>query len=480
MAANQPLDASIVHSFPAPDQARIDRLLAAELARHGKKIVVLDDDPTGVQTVHSISVYTQWDEPTLEEAFAEENRLFFILTNSRGLVSEQTVQVHRQVAAGLLAVSARTATDFILVSRSDSTLRGHYPLETQTLKEAVEAGSDRRYDGEIICPFFKEGGRYTIGDVHYVQEGSRLTPAGETEFARDRTFGYTASHLGAWCEEKSGGTYRAERMIYISLDDLRAGNVSGIERQLLDCAGFNKVIVNAVDEVDVKVFAVAFFRALAQGKQFLIRSAAALPKVLGGVTSRPLLAREELVDSGSGNGGIIIVGSHVNKTTRQLEELRQCSCPIEMIEFDQHRVLSPGGLHSEVARVIALVEHHIGSGRSAAVYTRRERLDLPGGDKEQQLSLSVQISDAITSIVAGLSVRPGFIIAKGGITSSDIGTRALRVRRATVMGQIRPGIPVWMTGPESKFPNMAYIIFPGNVGDDGTLREIVETLLSPP
>ena len=80
--------------------------------------------------------------------------------------------------------------------------------------------------------------------------------------------------------------------------------------------------------------------------------------------------------------------------------------------------------------------------------------------------------------MVGLSIRPGFIIAKGGITSSDVGTKALRVRRATVLGQVRPGIPVWLTGPESKFPEMPYIIFPGNVGEITTLREVVELLLS--
>jgi uncharacterized protein YgbK (DUF1537 family) len=114
-----------------------------------------------------------------------------------------------------------------------------------------------------------------------------------------------------------------------------------------------------------------------------------------------------------------------------------------------------------------------------AVYTRRYRFDLDTSDKERQLQVSVEISDAVTSIIAGLSVRPSFIIAKGGITSSDVGVKALRVRRATVMGQIRPGVPVWKTGAESKFPNLPYIIFPGNVGEVSTLREVVETLMAP-
>src|SRR3712207_8076540 len=37
------------------DEAAVDELLAEEIAKNNKKIVVLDDDPTGVQTVHDIS-----------------------------------------------------------------------------------------------------------------------------------------------------------------------------------------------------------------------------------------------------------------------------------------------------------------------------------------------------------------------------------------------------------------------------------------
>lgn len=474
------LDASIVNNFTVPDEPMVDALFSAELTNLRKKIVVLDDDPTGVQTVHNISVYTDWKVDTLEAAFAEEKRLFFILTNSRGMIKEQTLQAHRQIAQNLITVSQKTGQDFLLISRSDSTLRGHYPLETQTLKDEIESQTAARFDGEIICPFFKEGGRFTLDNIHYVKEGSQLVPAGLTEFARDRTFGYRSSHLGDWCEEKTGGAYRAEDMIYLSLADLRALNIERIETQLLSCTDFNKVIVNALDYVDIKVFAIAFLQALGKGKNFILRSAAAIPKVLGGVPDRMLLTHDELINAGNPHGGIILVGSHVNKTTRQLEELRNCQFPIEMIEFNQHLVLSKDGLKGEVARVISIVEDKIKRGCTVAVYTRRERLDLATDNKDQQLMISVEISDAVTSIIAGLSVRPGFIITKGGITSSDVGTKALRVRRANVMGQIRPGIPVWMTGQESKFPDMPFIIFPGNVGEITTLREIVEILLSRP
>ncbi|MCG8500836.1 MAG: hydroxyacid dehydrogenase, partial [Firmicutes bacterium] len=203
----------------------------------------------------------------------------------------------------------------------------------------------------------------------------------------------------------------------------------------------------------------------------------ALTKVLGGVPDKALLAKEELVTPDSTNGGIVLVGSHVNKTTQQLEELKNCKFPIAFIEFDQHLVVTPEGLQPEVERVVKLAEECIKNGQTVAVFTRRDRFDLPTEDKDEQLKISVKISDAVTSIIGKLSMRPGFIIAKGGITSSDVGIKALKVKKALVMGQIKPGVPVWMTGEESKFPNMPYIIFPGNVGAVTTLREAVETLM---
>ncbi len=473
----KPLDFSVISQLPPADDAAAEKLIAAALPKLNKKIVVLDDDPTGVQTVHGISVYTDWTVDSFRQGFAEENSMFFILTNSRGMTAPQSEAEHKVMAENIVQVSKETGKDFILISRSDSTMRGHYPLEPMTLKNTVESLTDKRYDGEIIMPFFKEGGRYTLGNVHYVKEGDQLTPAGMTEFAKDKTFGYSASHLGDWCEEKTGGAYKADDMVYISIESLRALDVDGITQQLMGVTGFNKVIVNAADYCDVKVFATAFVNAVCAGKQFMIRSAAAITKVLGGVPDKPLLTKAELIQPGNTNGGIILVGSHVNKTTQQLEELHNCRYPIEFIQFDQHQVLVEGGLEREVERVVALAESKIKAGQTVAVFTRRDRFDLDTDDKDKQLEVSVRISDAVTSVIGKLTIRPNFIIAKGGITSSDVGTKALRVKRATVMGQIKPGIPVWMTGPESKFPNMPYIIFPGNVGEVTTLREAVETLM---
>lgn len=464
--------------LPPVDAEAADTLLSRELALCEKKIVVLDDDPTGIQTVHGVPVYTDWEPDTFLRAFQEPGQMFFILTNSRGMTVSQTTQVHRSIAAAIDGAARASGRDFILISRGDSTLRGHYPLETAVLREELEALGQPPFDGEVIYPFFKEGGRFTLGGVHYVQENGELVPAGQTEFAQDRSFGYRSSDLAEWCEEKSNGACRAGQVTRITLEDLRAQEREKITAQLLSVHDFGKVIADSADYPDAKVFAAALLSALRQGRRFLFRSAAALPKVLGGIPDRPLLTRRELVPAENSSGGIVLIGSHVNKTTQQMAELRNCRYPLEFIEFNQHLVLADGGLEQEARRITALAQERIAAGHSVVIYTRRERFDLPGADADRQLEISVRISDAVTGVIGALTTRPSFIIAKGGITSSDVGTKALHVRRAMVMGQIKPGIPVWLTGPESKFPDMPYIIFPGNVGGRSTLREIVETMIS--
>ena len=202
-----------------PPHARVpDKVLSSALAGLNRKIVVLDDDPTGIQTVNGIYVYTAWDEETLLEAFRAPEQMFFILTNSRGLTARESRQQHEEIAQSIARASAVTGTDFLLLSRSDSTLRGHWPMETEVLRKTLEHLTGKYYDGEVIYPFFPEGGRYTLNGIHYVRQGAWLVPAGQTEFAKDKSFGYRASSLADWCEEKSEGRYPAAACCRISLE----------------------------------------------------------------------------------------------------------------------------------------------------------------------------------------------------------------------------------------------------------------------
>ncbi|MGI5173738.1 hydroxyacid dehydrogenase [Treponema sp. OMZ 840] len=468
--------ADISEKLPEYDKDTVTELLQKEVQKNNRKIVVLDDDPTGVQTVHDVSVYTRWDKESITAGFLEKNPLFYILTNSRSLSAHESEILHRAVTQTIISVSKELKRDFLLISRSDSTLRGHYPLETEIMREVFESKLKHKIDGEILCFFFKEGGRFTIDNTHYVQYGDNLIPAGQTEFAQDKTFGYSASDLCNYIEEKTKGRCKASDVVSISLADLRTLQFEKIEAQLMSARNFQRIVVNAVDAFDVKVFCIAAYRAIAKGKKFIFRSAAALVKEMGGIADRPLLTRKELNIQDDNCAGLIIVGSHTQKTTEQLYTLLDTG-KVTAVPFDSDLVLKKELLQKEIERVTNEVEKSIKTGISAAVFTKRKLLSITNDTKEAALQRSVEISHALQSIVSHLNVKPAFIIAKGGITSSDIGTKALGVRKATVQGQLCPGVPVWQLGPESVFPGIPYVIFPGNVGGTNTLQEAYEKLM---
>ena len=173
---------------------------------------------------------------------------------------------------------------------------------------------------------------------------------------------------------------------------------------------------------------------------------------------------------------LVRVDQQNKQIASQLEELKKVQ-GIEFIEMDSDKVLVPGELEKEAAAIVAHCSQQIAKGITCCVSTKRVVLTLPDDTPEAALVRSVAISDALQSCVGRLTASPAFVVAKGGITSSDVGVKALRVKCAKVLGQIRPGIPVWQTGAESLFPGTPYIIFPGNVGEVPTLREAVEILL---
>ena len=473
--AEKTISIDVLEKYNKPDEAEIDELLRKEIEKNDTKFVVLDDDPTGVQTVHDISVYTDWTVDSMKKGFMDGNKVFYILTNSRGMTAAETTKIHHEILDSVAQAAAETGKNYQFISRSDSTLRGHYPLETELLKEGVEK-TGKTVDAEVLFPFFKEGGRFTIDNTHYVKYGDELVPAAQTEFAKDKTFGYTHSAIPEYVEEKTKGAYKAENVTCISLEDLRALNIDRITEQLTNVSGFNKVCVNAIDYCDVKVFCIALYRAMAAGKNYMFRTAAGFVKVVGGITDIPLLTRKDMVVNETDNGGVVVVGSHTAKTTAQLEELLKLDNVVP-VEFQSSIVLEgDDAFYNEVKRCVAEEEKIIKSGKTAVCFTERKLLTVENDTKESALIRSVKISDGVQRLVGDLSITPAFVIAKGGITSSDVGTKALRVKCANVMGQIKPGIPVWQTGSESRFPQTPYVIFPGNVGEVTTLREAVEVL----
>lgn len=453
----------------------IEKELKTAVDSSNYKIVVLDDDPTGVQSIHHVSVFTDWSIESIEKGFKSLNKMFFILTNSRGLTEEETTKLHKEVAHNIAVVAKKQGIPFLIINRSDSTLRGHFPLETEVLCKQLEEENNWIVDGEILIPFFEAGGRITIENVHYVKYEDDLVPANETEFAKDKTFGYENSDLRQYVQEKTNERFQAKDVVTITLQELRGLKLKEIEEKLMQVNQFQKVIVNALEQEDLKVFAIVLYKVLAREKRFLFRTAADFVKAIAHIKDQPLLTKAQMIKSKSNSGGLIVIGSHTKKTTAQFNALKDIK-GMYFLEMNTDLVLE-GKLDQEVKRVVLQCEEMIEKGRCVVVYTKRQLLILENDTKEKALLRSVEISNAVQKVVGELKQKPSFIIAKGGITSSDIGVKALRVKEALVLGQVQPGIPVWKTDEESKFPGIPYVIFPGNVGDETTLRKVILELM---
>jgi uncharacterized protein YgbK (DUF1537 family) len=429
-------------------------------------LVVLDDDPTGTQTVYDVPVLTEWSEEILEAEFLRKTPVFYILTNSRSLTEAETTELHETLARRLDVVAEKTRRGYRLVSRSDSTLRGHFPAEPT----ALERGWGQRADAWLLVPFFREGGRLTAGDVHYLAEGDALTPAAETPFARDATFGYRNSDLKAWVEEKTGGKVRSADVVSISLETIRLGGPDAVANRLKPLKNSQIGIVNALSLRDLEVV-VRAVQHLPE-KRFIFRTAASWVQVAAGLGTRPLLEKAALVDAKTKTGGLTVVGSYVPKTTAQLTNLLESSL-VRAVEVRVPKLLSDE-FEAEVERVRQAVEAALLAGHDAVAYTSRTLVQT--NDPAESLRLVNRVSAGLVELVRRLAVRPRYLIAKGGITASDLAVKGLGVRRAEVKGQILPGVPVWQTGAETRFPGLTYVVFPGNVGGEVALREAVEKM----
>jgi uncharacterized protein YgbK (DUF1537 family) len=459
--------AALFAALPSPWPEELLPRIRAFVAQTARKLVVLDDDPTGTQTVHDVPVVTQWEEATLAAELENDLPCFYILTNSRSLPPAAARTLNLELATNLRRASVRTGVAFTLVSRSDSTLRGHFPIETDSLAEITGP-----YDATILFPYFEAGGRFTIRDVHYVAEAGCLVPAGDTPFARDAAFGYRHSDLRAWIEEKTAGRVPAAKVSSISLDDLRHGGPEAVAAQLGQLAAGTCCIVNAATPRDAEVFALASLIAERSGRRFLYRTAASFVAARLGLAPRPLLAANDF-SAARTRGGLIVAGSYVPKTTAQLAALR-AALPLEDIELNVDALLDESRRDALLTAAATRADRALAAGRTVLVATSRTLVT--GADADTSLAIGRNVSDALIALVRALRTPPRFVVAKGGITSSDVATLGLGVKRAVVRGQILPGVPVWRLGPESRFPDLDYVVFPGNVGTDTGLVDVVRKL----
>ena len=439
-----------------------------EIAANPSRLFVLDDDPTGPQTVHDVAFLTDWSKEALLSEFRTSERATFILTNSRSVTQAEAIKINAEVGSNILLASLELGKPISVISRSDSTLRGHFPSEVEALAGALNP--DTGYDGLIFIPFFIEGGRYTVGNVQYSREGHSLVPVAETPFAKDTAFGYKSSNLREWMEEKYGGRVKARDISAISIEDIRLGGPSKVQELLEELIRGEICIVNAADMRDLDVVALAVLRAERLGKKFLFRTSASFVRSRIGQSEQQMLSRGEIASSDEG-GALILVGSHVRGSTLQLEKVLDIP-GMNGIELDVFKVID--GVPGLIRSIINQVEEHLSRSEDVTVYTSRELVT--GESPEEYLRIGAAVTDAMSAVVAGLSVKPRYLVSKGGMTSSNVTKNALNMKRALVPGQIFPGVLVLQMGPEAKYPGMRFILFPGNVGDPEAIADVVRKM----
>jgi uncharacterized protein YgbK (DUF1537 family) len=448
----------------------------ASHAASRRRIAVLDDDPTGSQTVHDVSVVTVFDERQYAAGLAASGDTCFILTNTRSLPEEAAVELNTSVGRSLFELANRLDAPVEVVSRSDSTLRGHVIAEVQALDAAKRAVTGRGYDGVLLVPAYFEAGRFTAGNIQWTRVAGELIPVGCTEYAHDATFGYTASDLREFVAEKSGGTIDANEVFSITLEDIRLGGPARVADILTEVTGGAFIVVNATDYADLDIVVLGLLAAEQAGRSFLYRTGPSFVRALAGNEPQQPLTSEQIWPIGHAGGhGLVVIGSHVDLTSRQVAAVQRRGGLIE-IELDVPTLAcaDPVSRQHHIAEVTGRVASAL---IDADVLLYTSRTLMRGRDADDSLQLSRTVSTAVTDVVRGaLEAKPSWVVAKGGITSHDVAVRGLGIRRAEVLGQLLPGM-VSVFRPVEAAPHaigMPYVVFAGNVGDENTLARVLD------
>ena len=460
-----------VPAGPAVDPADV-------AASRTRALVVLDDDPTGTQSVADLPVITGWSVDDLAWALSTGAGAVYVMTNSRSLDPADAERVNVEVVTNALAAAERVGRRVAFVSRSDSTLRGHFPVEPATIADLLERAGTR-VDGIVLSPAFPDAGRITVHGTHYAGAAATgFVPVGETEFADDKTFGYTASALPAWVEEKTAGAVRADDVIVIDLAALRTDE-DAVVAALSAARNRAPIAVDCVEENDLLLLARALQRAEDAGSTFVYRVGPPFVRArIGQAPRAPLTAAEarpaDFAPESDAVGGLVVVGSHVGLTGRQVDALRAATATPEIV-LDVPSVLDPARRDAHVLAVAERAAEALGDGNAVV---RRGGAFVAGRDAEESLDFARRVSAAVVEVVQRIVAArcPRFVIAKGGITSSDVASRGLGMSRALVRGPMLPGIvSLWepQDGPAAGVP---YIVCAGNVGVDDSLARVVTTL----
>jgi uncharacterized protein YgbK (DUF1537 family) len=490
------LEADVLDAYPAEVRIPAELVastLAASNAESPRVLVVLDDDPTGTQSVADLPVLTRWEVEDFIWAFGQAKPAVYVLTNTRSLDPAEAAARNEEVVRN--AIAAAGSPEILrlgFVSRSDSTLRGHYPLEPDVIAATVAEVSGEKTDGVVLVPAFPDAGRVTIGGVHYMrgtgETAGTLIPVSDTEFAKDATFGFTTSVMADYVQEKSQDRFSADSVIVLDLNTIRAGasaadpaegakiSATAIADAIEAATDSTPIVADIVTENDLRALSLGLEEAERRGKKLLYRVGPPFGRARIGQEIRTELSGAEAYagNTPSEAGGLIVVGSHVGVTTRQLKALTEQHSAARIVEIDVEKLL---GAEAD-AHLDHTVDTVVEALHGGDVIVHTSRLLIKTDDPAESLRIARTVSAAVVALVNRTlkTFPPRFVIAKGGITSSDVAAHGLEIRHAIVRGPMLPGIvSLWepVDGPAKGIP---YIVFAGNVGDDQSLADVTRKL----
>ena len=163
---------------------------------------------------------TRWEVADFDWALDTGAPAVYVLTNSRSLDAGTAAQTNREVVVAAVAAARARGIRPVFASRSDSTLRGHFPLEPEVIAATLAELGEPAVDAVLLVPAFPDAGRLTIGGVHGMVADGEFTPVGETEFAADPTFSWPSgsgkraeagSALRTWSNCTSTGSAAAPK-----------------------------------------------------------------------------------------------------------------------------------------------------------------------------------------------------------------------------------------------------------------------------
>ena len=438
------------------------------------KFVVIDDDPTGSQTVHDCLLLLKWDCATLVKGLKSKSNLFFILANTRSLSENDAKLTIEEICKNLKAVLGSQAhqEEIIIISRGDSTLRGHNFLEPNVLNICLGP-----FDATFHIPAFIEGKRLTINGSHFVDK----IPIDQTIFSRDKIFGYETSNVKDLLFQKSKSQINIEDIQNLFFSDIEILNdeENNIVFQTLKNLKNNKhVIVDIENYSQLKKFSL-IIKKLTKQKKFLFRTAASfissisekksVPKVKTFFSNLRIRNREK-----SFLPGLIVVGSYVELSTIQLNnllEINNCA-PIEIDVFEFFKITSSE--NNQIRRnlfknkFLKEIRFSFQKGKTPVLFTSRKFLSL---DYSEQFNFYNSLACFIAELVADLKYEIGYLISKGGITTNVILSDGLNADYVYLEGQILTGISV-VTYNLKNDKKLPIVTHPGNIGAKDSLNYI--------